>query len=130
VTYQVIGAFWYLFAIEREESCWHKKCREQKDCLPQNYYCGHNRNKALDQHLYDACPFIDPDQITNSTVFNFGIFTDVLSSGVVESRYFSEKFFYCFWWGLRNLGLAIYIILLTRFLLSCLLSNYFELASA
>ncbi|XP_059459280.1 cyclic nucleotide-gated ion channel 1-like isoform X2 [Corylus avellana] len=100
----VIGAFWYLFAIEREENCWQKKCREQKDCLLQNYYCGHNRNKTLDQHLYDACPFIDPDEITNSTVFNFGIFTDVLSSGVVESRYFWEKFFYCFWWGLRNLG--------------------------
>jgi hypothetical protein len=36
------------------------------------------------------------DEITNSTVFNFGIFTGALRSGVVDSRDFSEKFFYCF----------------------------------
>ncbi|KAG5251703.1 cyclic nucleotide-gated ion channel [Salix suchowensis] len=54
------------------------------------------------------CPFIHPDQIQNSTVFNFGIFIDALDSGVVGSTYFPRKFFYCFWWGLRNLRFGIY----------------------
>ena len=107
--YQVVGAFWYLFAIEREENCWHEMCKK-KGCQPKNFYCIDGRNNEFDRYLNEACPFTDPDNITNtnSTVFNFGIFTDLLSSRMAESRNFSEKFFYCFWWGLRNLRLAIY----------------------
>ena len=42
--------------------------------------------------------------------FNFGIFLDALQSGVVEtSTDFPQKFFYCFWWGLRNLRCAKYL---------------------
>jgi cyclic nucleotide gated channel len=78
------------------------------DCMPRNFYCGNNHPKASKKSLYEACPFIDPDDITDPNVFDFGIFTDALSFGVVESRDFSKKFFYCFWWGLRNLRLAIY----------------------
>ncbi|GMN44440.1 hypothetical protein TIFTF001_013629 [Ficus carica] len=53
----VLGAFWYLFSIERETTCWQ-----------------------------DACG-------------------NALQSGVVESSTdFPQKFFYCFWWGLRNLS--------------------------
>ncbi|XP_062154991.1 cyclic nucleotide-gated ion channel 1-like [Alnus glutinosa] len=103
----VVGAFWYLFAIEREEHCWHKKCKEifGNDCLRKNFYCGHNRTYASNKNISEACPFIDPDNITDPNVFNFGIFNDALSSRVVESRaHFSTKFFYCFWWGLRNLS--------------------------
>ncbi|OWM70388.1 hypothetical protein CDL15_Pgr027344 [Punica granatum] len=48
--------------------------------------------------------FGHPDDITNSTVFNFGIFIDALQSDVVEKKDFPRKFFYCFWWGLRNLS--------------------------
>jgi hypothetical protein len=36
------------------------------------------------------------DEITNSTVFNFGIFTDAQRSGVADSRDFSDNLFYCF----------------------------------
>ncbi|XP_059459281.1 cyclic nucleotide-gated ion channel 1-like isoform X1 [Corylus avellana] len=102
----VVGAFWYLFAIEREENCWHKMCKlkEKQGCRSENFYCRTRRNNTFDQYLYGACPFIDPDNITDPTVFNFGIFTDLLSSGMAETRNFSEKFFYCFWWGLRNLS--------------------------
>jgi hypothetical protein len=78
---------------------------KRNDCPSEDFYCV----KASNKNLYEACPFIDPDNITDPNVFNFGIFNDALSSGVVESRaHFSTKFFYCFWWGLRNLRLAIY----------------------
>ncbi|GLT71977.1 hypothetical protein SLA2020_439540 [Shorea laevis] len=104
----VVGAFWYLFAIEREQDCWQRHCNDtilMGRCKPRDFYCGGHRNKSFDQYIYNnACRVVDPDEITNSTVFNFGIFTDALSSGVVESRHFSQKFFYCFWWGLRNLS--------------------------
>ncbi|CAB4300626.1 unnamed protein product [Prunus armeniaca] len=78
----LVGAFWYLFSVKREYSCWHK-CHGADGC-----------KKVL---------YCDP-KIKNSTVFNFGIFTDALQSGVLETRDFPKKFLYCFWWGLRNLS--------------------------
>jgi cyclic nucleotide gated channel len=84
-------------------------CKKKDDCQSENFYCtGFYRNKDFDGYINDACPFTDPDNITDPNAFNFGIFNDLLSSGVAESRNFSEKFFYCFWWGLRSLRLAIY----------------------
>lgn len=49
--------------------------------------------------MRDACPI----QTANTTLFDFGIFLDALQSGVVETKDFPQKFFYCFWWGLQNL---------------------------
>jgi hypothetical protein len=55
-----------------------------------------------------TCPYKDPDAIIDPTIFNFGIFIDALTSRVVElNTSFHRKFFYCFWWGLRNLRLVI-----------------------
>ncbi|KAK7858598.1 cyclic nucleotide-gated ion channel 1 [Quercus suber] len=101
---QVVGAFWYLFALDREESCWQKQCNKSPGCRDADYYCGKHRNRTT-AILYNACPFNDTDDNNNPMAFDFGIFRDVLKSGVVvDSRNFSEKFFYCFWWGLRNLS--------------------------
>ncbi|EFH56500.1 hypothetical protein ARALYDRAFT_904099 [Arabidopsis lyrata subsp. lyrata] len=56
--------------------------------------------------LNKSCPLIDPDKITNSTDFDFGLYIDALKSGVLEvkPRDFPRKFVYCFWWGLRNIS--------------------------
>lgn len=94
----VFGAFWYLFSIDRQVSCWHRE-------YPRNasLYCDptQQQNNTLP---FNVCPLIEPDDIKNSTVFNFGIFIDALQSEVVESKDFPKKLFYCFWWGLRNLS--------------------------
>ncbi|KAJ6878460.1 hypothetical protein NC652_032083 [Populus alba x Populus x berolinensis] len=99
----IIGAFWYLFSIERQDTCWHEVCKDQAECDTKYQYCGDHRRKNY-TFLTESCPFIQPDQVHNPTVFNFGIFIDALDSGAVESTYFPRKFFYCFWWGLRNLS--------------------------
>ncbi|KDP28497.1 hypothetical protein JCGZ_14268 [Jatropha curcas] len=101
----VIGACWYLLSVERQDNCWRRVC-EAPLCRSNDLYCGDHRadNTALSTFLKDSCPFIQPDEIKNSTIFNFGLFTDALDSGVVESWDFPKKFFYCFWWGLRNLS--------------------------
>ncbi|PON98025.1 Voltage dependent potassium channel [Trema orientale] len=105
----VVGALWYLFSLERLDTCWRGVFKSSK--WDTNYvYCSQNRSQdpqspdisTLGTMLSASCPFIDPDQVSNT--FNFGIFTDVLKSGVVESTDFLSKFFYCFWWGLRNLS--------------------------
>ncbi|VYS55711.1 unnamed protein product [Arabidopsis thaliana] len=99
----VFGSFWYLISIERKDRCWREACAKIQDCSHEKLYCSPT---GEDNRLFlnGSCPLIDPEEITNSTVFNFGIFADALQSGVVESRDFPKKFFYCFWWGLRNLS--------------------------
>ncbi|KAL0009004.1 hypothetical protein SO802_010506 [Lithocarpus litseifolius] len=99
----VVGAFWYLFAIEREVTCWQKLCKNSTGCENKDFYCGDHRNESF-AHLYYECPFIKPDDIENTTVLNFGMFTDALKSGMVETKDFQVKLVYCFWWGFRNLG--------------------------
>ena len=99
--FQVIGAFWYFFSIEREIACWHEACENQSGCGRSSFSCAHSGNyTALD----DLCPINAP----NSTLFDFGIFLEALQSGVVQSSNLPTKFFFCFWWGLRNLRFVPY----------------------
>ncbi|XP_015571205.1 cyclic nucleotide-gated ion channel 1 [Ricinus communis] len=95
----VLGAFWYLVSIERETVCWKKACDDHIGCVRDSLYCG-NQAGVNKTFLDGACPV----QIPNTEIFNFGIFLDALQSGVVATHDFPKKFFYCFWWGLRNLS--------------------------
>ncbi|MCD9640446.1 Cyclic nucleotide-gated ion channel 1 [Datura stramonium] len=97
--FEVLGAFWYLFSIERESTCWQRACGNSSACHHSSLYCDddHTGFKTL---LNNSCPIETP----NTTLFDFGIFLDALQSGVVESMDFPQKFFYCFWWGLQNLS--------------------------
>ncbi|KAK4571299.1 hypothetical protein RGQ29_029914 [Quercus rubra] len=128
----VIGAFWYFFSIERETACWHKACKNQSGCGRSSFSCAHLGNYTF---LDDLCSI----NAANSTLFNFGIFLDALQSGVVQSSNLPTKFFFCFWWGLRNLSsfgqslqtsnypleicFAIFISLFGLLLFLCLLEN-------
>ncbi|KAL6509263.1 Cyclic nucleotide-gated ion channel 1 [Orobanche gracilis] len=96
---QVLGAFWYLFSIERETTCWARVCGDQSACKDASFYCkgDHTRFRQI---LNDSCPI----QNANVTLFDFGIFLEALQSGIVETKDFPQKLFYCFWWGLQNLS--------------------------
>ncbi|CAI0449896.1 unnamed protein product [Linum tenue] len=94
---QVLGAFWYLFSVERLTVCWKKAC-DANLCDRVTLYCDGPRGNLT--FLNTSCP-VNPE---NADVFNFGIFLDALQSGVVASHDFPKKLFYCFWWGLRNLS--------------------------
>ncbi|KAL9334680.1 hypothetical protein Peur_071861 [Populus x canadensis] len=97
----VLGAFWYLFSIERETNCWRQACGKQAGCWREFLFCDTAGGVGNLSFLDNYCPIITP----NETVFNFGIFLDALQSGVVSSSMdFRQKFFYCFWWGLQNLS--------------------------
>lgn len=94
---QVIGAFWYLLAIERQNFCWRRACR-RVDCDIRTLYCGEANDVSDKSFLEISCPIIEED-----APFNYGIFLRVLQSKVVNSRNFVQKLFFCFWWGLQNL---------------------------
>ncbi|XP_050369817.1 uncharacterized protein LOC126787936 [Argentina anserina] len=93
----VVGAFWYFFSIQRETSCWYQACRTIEGCMPAQ--CG-DRTSAEVVLLNTSCP-IDP---SNSTMFDFGMYLDTLQSGYTRQTSFPKKFFYSFWWGLKNLS--------------------------
>ncbi|KAL9992168.1 putative cyclic nucleotide-binding domain, Ion transport domain, rmlC-like jelly roll [Helianthus debilis subsp. tardiflorus] len=99
----VIGSFWYLFSIDRADDCFRAACNDHMNCDPRYLYCGENR-KGDYSFLNTTCAPLKPDQIKNSTDFDFGIFLDAFESHVVETKDFPQKFLYCFWWGLRSLS--------------------------
>ncbi|XP_054792965.1 probable cyclic nucleotide-gated ion channel 6 isoform X2 [Prosopis cineraria] len=101
----IVGAFWYLLAVERNDSCWQKACSEN-GCNNNFLYCGNqlmegysawqNRSKDI---LHSQCS-VDPE----NPPFDYGIFTQAFSSGIVSSKVFISKYCYCLWWGLQNLS--------------------------
>ncbi|KAG0499873.1 hypothetical protein HPP92_004564 [Vanilla planifolia] len=93
----VLGAFWYLISIEREDACWKHACSINK-CKIKSWYC--RVGKVQDNSfIVNACPIQNP----NISIFDFGIYLQALQN-IVQSRNFVQKFFYCFWWGLQNLS--------------------------
>ncbi|KAF3452950.1 hypothetical protein FNV43_RR03383 [Rhamnella rubrinervis] len=103
----IVGALWYLIAIERNDTCWQKACKDSKEpkCNTNFLYCGNQNMMGY-----------EPWNRTSSTVFNskcsgeedgqfdFGIFANALNSDIVSSNKFLSKYCYCLWWGLQNLS--------------------------
>ena len=80
-------------------------CENRIECIQTSFKCDDGLPKSGNYaFLNDVCQ-IDPPY-KSKTLFDFGIFLEALQSGVVQSKHFSEKFFHCFWWGLRNLRFA------------------------
>ncbi|XP_024158180.1 cyclic nucleotide-gated ion channel 1 [Rosa chinensis] len=96
VASHVVGAFWYFFSIERETSCWLQACKNIVGCIVT--HCG-DSTPTNDAFLDRSCP-INP---SNATLFDFGMFLDTIQSGYTRQMSFPKKFFYSFWWGLKNL---------------------------
>ncbi|KAM0944507.1 putative cyclic nucleotide-binding domain, Ion transport domain, rmlC-like jelly roll [Dioscorea sansibarensis] len=92
----VLGAFWYLFSIERLYSCWQRECLTNK-CHTSSLYC-YGKDHGVNTFILKNCS-ID----AKKNLFDFGIFFPALTN-VVQLRDFFPKLFYCFWWGLRNLS--------------------------
>ncbi|GMN36330.1 hypothetical protein TIFTF001_005928 [Ficus carica] len=103
---QVTGAIWYLLAIERNDTCWREACTRSGKCKIDFLYCGNRHMEGYedwraisDQVLPTRCSASD-----ESSPFKYGIYTQAISSGIVESRNFFSKFCYCLWWGMQNLS--------------------------
>ncbi|XP_031263524.1 protein CNGC15b-like [Pistacia vera] len=98
----VLGACWYLFSVERQEECWRKVCSSQHlHCYLGFFDCRLMDNSARvawfkSSNISGLC---DP----NGNFFNFGIHADALTFKVTAAS-FLNKYFYCLWWGLRNLS--------------------------
>ncbi|XP_010920462.1 protein CNGC15b [Elaeis guineensis] len=97
----VLGACWYLLSIERQEACWREACHlESSSCQYQYFDCrsidNSSNNWYQSSNITDLC---DP----NKNFYQFGIYADAVTFNVTSSP-FLQKYFYCFWWGLKNLS--------------------------
>ncbi|KAK8967854.1 putative cyclic nucleotide-gated ion channel 5 [Platanthera guangdongensis] len=102
----IVGAFWYLLAVERQDDCWHQACSKYGGCLWDFLYCSDYHLDGFDQWfnvssgvLKSQCS-VDVD----NPPFNFGIYTQAVTSGIITSKKFVTKFYYCLWFGLQNLS--------------------------
>ncbi|GAB2265096.1 Cyclic nucleotide-gated ion channel 1 [Dionaea muscipula] len=109
----VLGAFWYIFSVERKTSCWRKACGKHPTlCDSSALYCDENNTGGNNTFLSSFCPpvtsspdaDVDANADADAALFDFGIFLNALQSEVVATTDFPKKFFFCFWWGLQNLS--------------------------
>lgn len=102
---QIVGAFWYLLSVERNDYCWQKACKKNVTCDTNFLYCGNQYMKDfnswsnISESVLNASCGVKDD----NPPFDFGIFKQALSSGIVFSMTFFSKYCYCLWWGLQNL---------------------------
>lgn len=103
--WQITGAIWYLLAVERNDTCWREACIKTGRCKIDYLYCDNKHMEGFPQWqkisgdvLNSHCSVVEDD-----SSFNYGIYTQAISSRIVESRAFFSKFFYCLWWGVQNL---------------------------
>lgn len=101
----IVGAFWYLLAIERNDSCWQNACRDN-GCNKNYLYCenqhteGYSAWQNKSKAIFKSKCSVDDDP----PPFDYGIFKQALSSGIISSKKFITKYLYCLWWGLQNLS--------------------------
>lgn len=106
---QVLGASWYLLAIERDVSCWEKVCNAQGPCQYRFLDC-RRMDKSMEALRQS---WVQSSNVTllcspNSNFYEYGIYGDALNSGATSSKFFN-KYFYCLWWGLQNLRSAPHV---------------------
>ncbi|KAK4397242.1 Cyclic nucleotide-gated ion channel 1 [Sesamum angolense] len=85
----VLGALWYLVAIERKERCWQMACGDHNGCKLDDLYCGVGRGDT--SFLNSSCPLLEPNEIKSPADFDFGMFLDAHKSHVVEQTDFTRK---------------------------------------
>ncbi|KAL1221545.1 putative cyclic nucleotide-gated ion channel 6 [Cardamine amara subsp. amara] len=105
----IVGALWYLLALERNNDCWSKACHNNLTCSRNFLFCGNQNMEGYaawdsikDSVLQQNCAVnVTEDE---EPPFDFGIYQRALSSGIVSSKNFISKYFFCLWWGLQNLS--------------------------
>ncbi|KAI8543626.1 hypothetical protein RHMOL_Rhmol08G0233000 [Rhododendron molle] len=108
VSMQILGASWYLLSIERQYSCWRLECRKEQNfthspsCNPLFLDCW-NVNMPERQFWLNNTKVLTECDARDSHAFKYGMFADAFTEDVASSN-FIEKYFYCLWWGLKNLS--------------------------
>lgn len=98
---QFLGASWYVLSIERQEACWRHACLlEDPHCQDKFFDCetfGDNKRQ-----IWFNSSNVSTQCVPTSGFYQFGIYGEALTSNVTSALFFN-KYFYCLWFGLKNL---------------------------
>ncbi|KAM7471323.1 hypothetical protein LguiA_009506 [Lonicera macranthoides] len=104
----VLGAIWYLFAFERQYTCWKRECKKEQNltdspsCNQEFLDCSSIVNK-MNRRAWLAVTKVLTNCDARDNPLDFGMFADAFTSKVASVD-FTEKYFYCLWFGLRGLS--------------------------
>ena len=105
---QVLGATWYVASIQRQYECWIITCKHEMNrthspsCTPSFLDCATLDHRERQAWFKRTRVLSNCDVLNNKNEFQFGLFADAFTDHVSSSR-FIQKYFYCLWWGLKNL---------------------------
>lgn len=97
----VLGALWYLFSVQRQEACWREACLLVSPTSQTMFFdCkALSSNRTIWYELSNITSRCTP----GNGFYPFGIYEEALYAKLTSSS-FTQKYFYCFWWGLKNLS--------------------------
>lgn len=107
---QIFGASWYVLSIQRQHQCWSIECSKERNatrspsCNPTFLDCS-SLNNPERRFWLGVTKVLANCDAQNDDYFQFGLFADAFTNDVASSNII-EKYFYCLWWGLRNLRYA------------------------
>lgn len=108
---QVLGASWYVLSIQRQLECWKIECRKEintthsPSCHPLFLDC--STLGKPDRNFWLKTTNVITGCDARNDNFHFGMFADAFTNDVAASN-FIDKYFYCLWWGLKNLWYVIF----------------------
>ncbi|GJZ92654.1 CNGC15b-like protein [Tanacetum coccineum] len=98
----VMGASWYLLSIERQEACWRTFClMEDKNCEDKFFDC--ESFNETNRNTWFKTSNVSTQCVPTSGFYQFGIYGEAVTSQVTSALFFN-KYFYCLWFGLKNLS--------------------------
>ncbi|KAD7479707.1 hypothetical protein R6Q59_008528 [Mikania micrantha] len=98
----VLGACWYVLSIERQEACWRSVCLiEDKTCKDKFFDC--ERFNDSNRQTWFQSSNVSEKCSPTSGFYQFGIYGEAVTSEVTSALFFN-KYFYCLWFGLKNLS--------------------------
>nr|XP_043633299.1 protein CNGC15b-like [Erigeron canadensis] len=97
-----VGACWYLLSIERQEACWRSICLHEDPTCEDNFFDCERKNESARQSWYRTSN-VTHQCVPTSGFYPFGIYGEALESEVTSALFFN-KYFYCLWFGLKNLS--------------------------
>ncbi|XP_071711748.1 protein CNGC15b-like [Rutidosis leptorrhynchoides] len=97
-----VGACWYLLSIERQEACWRSICVIEDPNCEDNFFGCENINESARRSWFQKSN-VTNQCVPTSKFYPFGIYGEALESEVTSALFFN-KYFYCLWFGLKNLS--------------------------
>ncbi|XP_010503423.1 PREDICTED: probable cyclic nucleotide-gated ion channel 16 [Camelina sativa] len=106
----VLGSVWYVLSIQRQHECWRRECTKEMNathspsCTLLFLDCGSLQDPGRQAWMRITGVLSNCDARNDDDQhFQFGMFGDAFTNDVTSSPFF-DKYFYCLWWGLRNLS--------------------------